>query len=216
MAKRRRTGQNENSDPPPSTTSVTETTESRAGASRPPLQALQSTPARLPRSTLILSGKRRLQHQNGHEKTPKIPSYPVYKAPKSPFKKQKLTGSDAPTHPKAATPLQARNPPMTAEWEAATRALLGDEGGLRDFQKAVTIAVLARKDVSPIAPTGIGKSLAFVIPLVFLQVRDLIGSLYFLRQRTSTRVSSTIFIRGGGLIVGPVLKQQSMVFLPYL
>ena len=145
-------------------------------SARPALQELQATPTascalpRAPSSSAVpRSENKRKLHQNGYEKTPKVPSFKPYKPP--PSSKKHKTNASTPGHIVPSTlplePIRALGPPTPEQWDRAARRLVGADGSLRFFQQNATTALLARRDVIVIAPTGIGKSLLFLLPLLF-------------------------------------------------
>ncbi|KIO25433.1 hypothetical protein M407DRAFT_75716 [Tulasnella calospora MUT 4182] len=153
---------NENDNPPfPSTP-----TPNATSLKRTPLCEVQSTPSPCPSVLPQLSEKRRKLFQNGYEKTTKTPWWKPYHLP--PDKKRKLDLQDP--NQQSPTPIGrwgTEGGPSEEEWTQAAEKLLGPGKTLRAYQREATEEVLAGRDVTVIASTGMGKSLLFLLPLLF-------------------------------------------------
>lgn len=135
-------------------------------SARGPLQEIQSNPCTPNRPPVqpessTTATKRRLIHQNGYIKTPKIPSYNPFAPPP---KKQCIAGTP---ERQPAQPIKPQDHPSDDTWAKVSRQILKPHHSLRPFQKEATTAVLERRDVTVVASTGVGKSLLFVLPLAF-------------------------------------------------
>ena len=102
-------------------------------------------------------------HQNGFLKQPKTPSYKPYALNN---RGQVRRHAFAFSGYKKLEPME---PLPNEEWNALARAnvLLKDGQSLRDFQiEAANLTITRKKDLCVISPTGSGKSLLWLLPLL--------------------------------------------------
>ncbi|EAU91695.2 ATP-dependent DNA helicase [Coprinopsis cinerea okayama7 len=107
---------------------------------------------------------RKKLHRNGFVATPKTPSYTPYSVGRRPKKKLSLSPPTVP--PPKVLP---QNPLQNHEWNvlAHSKKLLERGQTLKAFQIEAANTVLRRnQDLAVIAPTGAGKSLLWMLPLL--------------------------------------------------
>ncbi|TEB33672.1 P-loop containing nucleoside triphosphate hydrolase protein, partial [Coprinellus micaceus] len=123
---------------------------------------LASTPAHTPLAKKV----NRPNYCNGYIQKPQATSYTVYTLPKSGRSMQRAFASPSQT---GITPLASRQPLQPAAWDklAKEAGLIPADRSLRKFQVESANYVISRRwDVCIIAPTGQGKSLVWVLPLL--------------------------------------------------
>lgn len=161
----------ENSD------SVRQSTPKAPTTQRRPLQEISSansTPSRPPAPLSLAnlsSSKRRGIHVNGFAQTPAPPSYKPYAAVVSTLRAKKIALVNESPIPfrsrRAHEPTQPPQLQRSEQWKRAEEKLLGIGKTFRPFQIEATEALLQQKDVTVVVSTGMGKSLLFVLPLLF-------------------------------------------------
>ncbi|KIO17726.1 hypothetical protein M407DRAFT_32600 [Tulasnella calospora MUT 4182] len=142
-----------------------------------PLQEISSTNSTLSRPptpssiTQPSSSKRRGIHVNGFAQTPTPPPYKPYAAILASRAKKIALVDQSPVPSRSCRALeldQATQPLSNKQWKNAEGKLLAPGKTFRPFQVKATEALLQWKDVKVVVSTGMGKSLLFVLPLLFM------------------------------------------------
>lgn len=129
-----------------------------------PRPSLPPPPPLLP---LPRPSKRKVQYRNGWQATTKPPSYIPYELDRSSRKRLKLSNAEGGT-----TSLGRHKALSEAHWNALAHdfGLLKADQGLKDFQMQCANGVISRLgDTVVIAPTGAGKSMVWMLPLLVVK-----------------------------------------------
>lgn len=117
-----------------------------------------------PLSNAIKSPRKRPRYRNGYEVKPQTPSYKPYMLNSRGRKRQRAYAFEDEIH--AIEPMEPLSP---TEWNRLAREnnILPLNAELREFQmQCANIAIGLAADVCVISPTGSGKSLLWLIPLL--------------------------------------------------
>jgi ATP-dependent helicase YprA (DUF1998 family) len=130
-----------------------------------PTTPTNPTPSsRLPLSSAVNTLKTRRQYRNGYECKPTTPSYKLYALNSRGHKRQRAYAfeDEIPT-------IEPMEPLSPIRWNKLAREsnILPDKCNLRDFQMQCSDIVIGLGgDVGVISPTGSGKSLLWILPLL--------------------------------------------------
>ncbi|KIJ15988.1 hypothetical protein PAXINDRAFT_11558 [Paxillus involutus ATCC 200175] len=137
---------------------------SRLDATFPSLPDSPHTPNHLPRTPLSnTQNTKQRRYRNGYELKPQTPSYKPYALQRKGRKRQHAFAFED------SESLQPHHGLTLEQWNhlAHQASVLPETDQLRSFQVECANAVLSReRDVCVIAPTGQGKSLLWVLPLL--------------------------------------------------